>query len=75
MRNSPAARAGIKIGDVLLKVNGKTVATADDVQQAVEASSVGGNLQVELSRNGQVQTLAVQPGAFPTKTAQNEQDQ
>jgi len=75
MRNSPAARAGIKIGDVLLKVNGKTVTTADDVQQAVEASSVGGTLQVELSRNGQVQTLAVQPGAFPTKTAQNEQDQ
>ncbi|MGA7932472.1 MAG: HhoA/HhoB/HtrA family serine endopeptidase [Kovacikia sp.] len=74
MRNSPAAKGGIKIGDVIQKVNGRVVNTADDVQQAVENSSVGGNLQVELSRNGQTQTLSLQPGAFPTKTAQSGQD-
>ncbi len=72
MRGSPAAQAGLKPGDVIQKVNGQSVKTADDVQQAVERSSVGGNLQVEFKRNGQTQTLAVRPGAFPTQTAQSE---
>ncbi|XGW00561.1 MAG: HhoA/HhoB/HtrA family serine endopeptidase [Leptolyngbya sp. BL-A-14] len=72
MRGSPAAQAGLKPGDVIQRINGQAVKTADDVQQAVERSSVGGSLQVEFKRNGQVQTLAVRPGAFPTQTAQNE---
>ena len=72
MRNSPAAKAGLRPGDVIKKINGQTVETADRVQNAVEASSVGGSLQVEVSRNGRSTTVAVQPGAFPTQTAQNE---
>jgi Do/DeqQ family serine protease len=72
MRSSPAARAGIRPGDVIKKVNGQSVTTADQVQQAVEASSVGGTLQVEVSRGGRSVNLAVQPGAFPTQTAQSE---
>ena len=72
MRNSPAARAGLRPGDVIKKVNSQTVETADQVQNAVEASSVGGSLQVEVNRNGRATTITVQPGAFPTQTAQNE---
>nr|WP_199307427.1 HhoA/HhoB/HtrA family serine endopeptidase [Alkalinema sp. FACHB-956] len=70
-RNSPAAKAGLRAGDVIKKINGNGVTTADQVQQAVERSSVGGTLQMEVRRNGQTQTIAVQPGAFPTRTAQN----
>ncbi|MGI0494332.1 HhoA/HhoB/HtrA family serine endopeptidase [Alkalinema pantanalense CENA528] len=70
-RNSPAAKAGLRAGDVIKKINGNGVTTAEQVQQAVEASSVGGTLQMEVRRNGQTQTIAVQPGAFPTRTAQN----
>ncbi|OUC13989.1 MAG: serine protease [Alkalinema sp. CACIAM 70d] len=70
-RNSPAAKAGLRSGDVIKKINGNGVTTADQVQQAVEGSSVGGTLQMEVRRNGQTQTIAVQPGAFPTRTAQN----
>jgi Do/DeqQ family serine protease len=73
MRNSPASRAGFKVGDVIKRVNGQAVKTADEVQQAVDRSSIGGNLQVELKRNGQTVGLAVQPGAFPTTTAQNDE--
>lgn len=69
--NSPAAKAGLRSGDVILKIDGKPVKTADEVQRAVEASSVGGKLQVELRRNGQTIQIAVQPGAFPTRNAQN----
>jgi Do/DeqQ family serine protease len=72
MPNSPAAKGGLKSGDVILKINGQAVTTADQVQQAVENSSVGGTLQLDVRRNGQSVSVSVQPGAFPTRTAQGE---
>jgi Do/DeqQ family serine protease len=72
LQNSPAAKAGLRSGDVIQKIDGKPIKTADDVQRAVEASSVGGRLQMEVRRNGQALNLTVQPGAFPTRTAQGE---
>lgn len=68
--NSPAARAGMRPGDIILRVNGQAVSKAEDVQRAVESSAIGGTLQVELRRRGQLIILAVSPGAFPTKAAQ-----
>ncbi|KAB8333096.1 PDZ domain-containing protein [Scytonema tolypothrichoides VB-61278] len=67
MPNSPAAKAGIRAGDVIQKLNGQAVADAGSVQKAVENSQVGGNLRMELRRNGQNVNLAVRPGAFPTQ--------
>ncbi|PMB46687.1 serine protease [Fischerella thermalis CCMEE 5205] len=64
--NSPAARAGIRAGDVIQKVNGETVTDARSVQKAVDNSQIGGNLRLELRRQGQTVNLAVQPGVFPT---------
>ncbi|MBW4645814.1 MAG: trypsin-like peptidase domain-containing protein [Goleter apudmare HA4340-LM2] len=63
--NSPAARAGIRPGDVIQKLNGQSVADASSVQRAVETSQIGRDLRLELRRNGQNLNLAVQPGAFP----------
>ncbi len=69
-RNSPAARAGLRPGDVIRKVGDRAVKTVDEVQQAVENSRVGGNLPVEISREGQGLTLPVVPGAFPAQASQ-----
>ena len=65
-RSSPAASAGLKAGDVIQAVNGRSVKTADDVQQAIEASKIGTSLPVQVNRGGQTITLSVSPGAFPT---------
>ncbi|WP_026099959.1 HhoA/HhoB/HtrA family serine endopeptidase [Fortiea contorta] len=65
--NSPAAKAGIRPGDVILKLNGQAVTDASGVQRAVESAQVGGDVRLELRRNGQSLNLAVQPGAFPTR--------
>ncbi|WGV24387.1 HhoA/HhoB/HtrA family serine endopeptidase [Halotia branconii] len=70
MPNSPAAKAGVRAGDVIKSLNGQSVTDAGSVQRAVENSQVGGNLRLELRRNGQTISLAVQPGAFPTQQAQ-----
>ncbi len=66
-RNAPAAQGGMKAGDVLKKVGGQSVDTAEQVQQIVETSTVGGDLAIEVSRNGQSVNLNIKPGAFPTR--------
>ena len=63
--DSPAAKAGLRAGDVIKKLDGKSVTDAESVQQAVENSSVGGNVRLDLRRNGQTLDLVVRPGAFP----------
>ncbi|MEH2377863.1 MAG: HhoA/HhoB/HtrA family serine endopeptidase [Nostoc sp.] len=65
--NSPAAKAGIRAGDVIQKLGGQAVTDASSVQKAVENSQVGSDLRMELRRNGQNINIAVQPGAFPTQ--------
>lgn len=40
-RNTPAARAGVQVGDAVLEVNGRPVATADDVFRAIFNHAVG----------------------------------
>ncbi|MEH2237833.1 HhoA/HhoB/HtrA family serine endopeptidase [Nostoc sp.] len=68
--NSPAAKAGIRAGDVIQKLGGQAVTDASSVQKVVENSQVGGDLRLELRRNGQNLNIAVQPGAFPTQPTQ-----
>ena len=68
-RNSPAAQGGMKLGDVLKKVGGKSVENAEQVQQIVEGSTIGSDLSIEVNRNGQSVTITVKPGAFPTRNA------
>lgn len=66
--NSPAAKAGIRAGDVVRKVNNQPVTEAGDLQQAVEKSQVGGNLQLELRRNGETRNLTLKPGNYPAQS-------
>ena len=62
--NSPAATSGLRAGDVIQKLNGQAVNDADSVQKAVEDSSIGGNLRLDLRRNGQTLDLAVRPALY-----------
>lgn len=70
--DSPADKAGLRAGDVIEKINGQAISQADVLQQEVENSEVGKNLQLELKRNGQPMNLAVKAGAYPTAQADTE---
>ncbi|PSB55872.1 HhoA/HhoB/HtrA family serine endopeptidase [Chamaesiphon polymorphus] len=72
VRNSPAASAGIRPGDVILNVNGKPVRNSNQVQQAIEKTKIGSSFPVQLRRNGQTITLNVTPVAAPPITAAQE---
>ena len=65
LSGSPATQSGLKEGDVIQKVDGKPIKTAADVQERVESKGVGKILQLEVDRNGQVQSIPVKLGAFP----------
>ena len=54
-----AKEAGLQEGDVLQKVNGRTVRCADDVRQALQKSS--GTVAVVYSRGGKTGTCRVKP--------------
>ncbi|MCU0525544.1 MAG: trypsin-like peptidase domain-containing protein [Elainella sp. Prado103] len=65
--DAPAASAGLKPGDVILKINGTEVATATAVQQQIEAIRVGEPLSLEFRRQDEIQTVQLRPIAFPAE--------
>ncbi len=67
MPKSPAETSGIRPGDVIIKVADRQIETPHDVQQQVEASEIGENLKVEVSREGEVKSLQIKPSKYPTK--------
>ena len=65
--NSPAARAGIKAGDILLAVDGLAVHRALDVTKRLWSVGVWGQLRYELERTGESfqASLIVEPAPKP----------
>jgi S1-C subfamily serine protease len=72
VRNSPAAKGGIKSGDIIQSVNGKAVQNSNEVQQAVETTKIGTSIQVQVRRNGQNISLNITPIAAPPLTEERE---
>ena len=69
-KDSPAAQAGVSVADVIKKINGQEVSDAVSVQQIVEKSKVGSDMQLEVIRSGKPVTVAVKAGAFPANQKQ-----
>lgn len=65
--NSPAAAAGLRAGDVIQKINNQPIIQSEAVQDFVQNAKVGGNLQMEINRNGQIVNLSVKPGSLPVQ--------
>jgi pimeloyl-ACP methyl ester carboxylesterase len=66
---SAAAQAGVVAGDVLLSVDGKPLAVAEDLVQAVRTHRAGDRVTVELRRAGQPLTIAITLSGWPLETA------
>lgn len=66
--NSPAAVAGLRRGDVVVEIDGRSVTAADQLQRIVENSGVNQVLQIKVQRGKQSETLSVRTGELPKAT-------
>ncbi len=62
MPDSPAESAGLRAGDIIVKIDGNPVKTAEEVQKTVADLEVGSSLPLELKRNSRTMTLDVRIG-------------
>ncbi len=57
--DSPAANAGIRIGDVIVAIDGKPISTGEELLNIVENSGVGQNLQLKVRRGNRTQQISL----------------
>jgi serine protease Do len=62
---SPAEGAGLRVGDVILKVGGRPVNTPGAVRSAVEFAPIGEDLTVIIARDGAGRDVVIKPSAVP----------
>jgi Do/DeqQ family serine protease len=72
VRNTPAAKAGLKPGDVIRSFNGEAVEKSERIQQLVENTKVGDSISLDIIREGKEQKIDVKVGTIPT-TSSNSQ--
>jgi serine protease Do len=66
-RNSPADRAGLRAGDVIVSYNITPINTIEDLTSALKGSAVGEKVQLTVLRENDRHTVAVTLGERPQK--------
>ena len=61
VEDSPAARAGLRAGDLIVGVGGQPVARAGDLQRQMIGADIGRPLEVEILRDGRISRLTAVP--------------
>jgi S1-C subfamily serine protease len=59
--DGPAARAGLRVGDVLVSAAGKPVTSAQDLQRLMFAEAIGKPLEITVLRNGALVDVIAEP--------------
>ncbi len=63
--DKPAGRAGLKRGDIILKVNGQPVTSANDLRLRISQTSPGTSVDLTIWRDSKTQDVKVQLGESP----------
>jgi serine protease Do len=70
--NSPAAKVGIKAGDVITQVNGEPVKDSRDLAKKIGAMQPGAKVNLTVIHGGSEKTVSIDLGTMPnTKEAKN----
>ncbi|MGV6817517.1 MAG: DegQ family serine endoprotease [Thiotrichales bacterium] len=54
---SPAERAGLEVGDVVIAVNGKSISGSDQLRTSIGLLSIGSKVTLKVLRNGKTKTI------------------
>jgi serine protease Do len=63
--DAPAAKAGLRDGDVILTLNGQPVDSANDLRLRVSQTAPGASVKLGISRDGHMQDVNVTLGELP----------
>ncbi len=67
--DSPAAKAGLKTGDIVIRFAGKEVSGPRDLQSQVEQTKIGNTAPLMILRDGKQITLNVTTAELPSESA------
>jgi serine protease Do len=65
--DTPAARAGLKRGDVIVAMNGQAITSANDLRLRVSEMAPGTTVKLQISREGKTQDVNVALAELPEK--------
>lgn len=68
--DGPADKAGLKVGDVILKVNGNAVDDVPDLRNRIAAIAPGTDVQLTIQRDESTKTVSLRLGEQPKDLAQ-----
>jgi serine protease Do len=68
---SPAAKAGVRSGDVVTALNGTLLKDSRDLARKVAALPPGSSVKLDILRNGESKTLTVTLGEMPNRKQAN----
>jgi putative serine protease PepD len=57
--NTPAQKAGLRVGDVITAADGKAIGSADELRSAINGHSPGDRVSITYVRGGQSHTVQV----------------
>ncbi len=72
--NSPASKAGFKVGDVLIAAGKAEISRTPDWEEVANYARVGRELPVEVLRDRKEYTINVVPDEIPTRNAAHKSD-
>ncbi len=65
--DSPAADAGLRVGDVIVRVGEREVENAHDLTREVAGVAEGEAVEIEISRKGDAKTFSAKPRGAPNQ--------
>jgi S1-C subfamily serine protease len=66
---SPAMRAGLRPGDLLLEMDGRPVTGVADLQRLLDARAIGRRMALRIARDGALRRVEVEPTEAPVESA------
>lgn len=67
--DSPAAKAGLERGDVIVAINGQAVASSNDLRNRIAQAGPGATVELTFIRDGRRQTTTATLAELPSQTA------
>jgi len=70
VEGGPAAKAGIKPGDIIIAVNGKPVRKSNDLQKYIMRNPPGAKVKITIIRDGKKKTITVKTASWDEELAE-----